>query len=44
MQDGKRKTKYAKTQQEIKEWNLNVCKKLSQGMWLPDDKITVEEF
>jgi integrase len=42
--DGSRKTKYAKTQKEIKDWLLSERGKLSQGIYQADDKITLEAF
>ena len=44
MPDGRRKTKYAKTQKEIKDWLLKERGKLREGIYIPDDKMTVESF
>lgn len=44
MPDGKRRTKYAHTQKEVKDWLLTERGKLSQGIYISDDKITVAEF
>ena len=42
--DGKKKVKYSKTQKEVKDWLLKERGKLSEGIYVPDDKITVENF
>jgi integrase len=44
MPDGRRKTKYGKTQKEIKDWLLKERGKLREGIYIPDDKMTVESF
>lgn len=41
MPNGKRRTKYAKTQKEIKEWILKERSKVSQGMYIPDENLKV---
>ena len=42
--DGKRKTKYSKTQKEAREWLQTSLNQLRQGLFIADDKITVSEF
>ena len=42
--DGKRKTKYNKRQQIVKDWLLEERRKLKQGIFVSDDKITLEAF
>jgi len=44
MPDGKRKAKYNKSQKVVKDWLLSERGKLSQGIYIPDDKVTVEFF
>ncbi|MBV5342534.1 phage integrase SAM-like domain-containing protein, partial [bacterium] len=44
MPDGKRRTKYSKTQKEVKDWLLSERGKLSQGTYIRDEKMTVEAF
>lgn len=42
--DGKRKTKYGKTQREVKEWLLEARKQLADGMLISNEKLTVTQF
>jgi integrase len=42
--DGRRKTRYAKTQKEVNEWLLAERGKISQGNYVPDEKLTLEAF
>jgi integrase len=42
--DGKRRTKYGHTQKEVKDWLLAERGKISQGTYIPDEKITVAGF
>jgi integrase len=42
--DGKRKSKYSKRQQVVKDWLLAERGKLKQGSYVPDSKMTVEAF
>ena len=42
--DGKRKTKYSKTQKVVKEWLLAQRNALQQGLWVKDDTLTVSGF
>ena len=44
MPDGKRKTKYSKRQQVVKDWLLAELGKQQQGSYIPDDKMTVGDF
>lgn len=44
MPDGKRKTKYGKTQKEVSDWLLAQRRELSDGIYLPNEKITVKAF
>src|SRR5699024_5316291 len=41
---GKRKTKYGKTQKEVKDWLLDVRKALGDGFMPESDKVTLGEF
>jgi len=42
--DGKRKTKYSKTQKVVKEWLLTQRNALRTGVWVDNDKVTISEF
>ena len=42
--DGKRKTKYAKNKKDLKDWLLKERSKLSEGIYIPDEKVTLETF
>jgi integrase len=42
--NGKRKTKYSKTQKEAREWLQNSLNQLRQGVFIADDKVTVSQF
>ncbi len=42
--DGKRKTKYSKTQKVVKEWLFEQRKALRDGVWVKDDNLTVSAF
>jgi integrase len=42
--NGKRKTKYSKKQQIVKDWLLAERGKLKQGSYVPDEKMTVGAF
>jgi integrase len=42
--DGKRKTKYGKTQREVKEWLLEKRKELAGGLLIDDKNVTAGEF
>jgi hypothetical protein len=42
--NGKRKTKYAKTQKEAREWLQTSINQLRQGLLITDDKVTVSQF
>src|SRR4030066_1149468 len=42
--DGKRRTKYSKTQKGVKEWLLEQRKALQDGVWVKDDTLTVSSF
>jgi integrase len=44
MPDGKRKAKYNKSQKVVKDWLVNERKKLMDGIFTPDDKITLSSF
>jgi integrase len=42
--DGRKKTKYGKTQGEVKKWLLEQRKAVSDGLYLSDESYTVEDF
>ena len=42
--NGKRKTKYGKTQKEVKDWILSQRDALQKGVWVEQDKVTLSEF
>ena len=42
--DGKRRTKYAKTQKAVKDWLLVQRKSIAEGILIDDQKITIKEF
>jgi integrase len=42
--DGKKRTKYGKTQKNVKDWILSERSKLQQGIFVSDDKITFGAF
>lgn len=42
--NGKKKTKYGKTQGEVKKWLLEQRKQLQEGVYVTDDTITVATF
>lgn len=42
--EGKRKTQYAKAKKDIKDWLLKERSKLAEGIYIPDEKVTVETF
>ena len=42
--DGKKRTKYNKKQSVVKDWLLAERNKLKQGIFIADDKITLETF
>ena len=42
--DGKRKTKYGKTQKSVKDWLLERRRELLDGVFVDDYKLTVSEF
>jgi integrase len=42
--DGKKRTKYGKTQKNVKDWILTERSKLQQGIFVSDDKITFGAF
>lgn len=44
MPSGKPKTKYSKTQKVVKDWLLEERSKLQKGIYVVDDKMTVETF
>jgi len=44
MPDGKRKSKYNKSQKVVKDWLLAERGKLKQGIFVSDDKLTLEAF
>ncbi len=42
--DGKRKTKYGHTQKEVKDWLLAERNNISQGNYIPDERMTLAGF
>ena len=42
--NGKRKTKYAKTQREVREWLLTQRHEVKRGDWVDDETLTVGDF
>ena len=44
MPDGKRKPKYSKSKRVVQDWLLTERNKLKQGIFVSDDKITLETF
>lgn len=42
--NGKRRSKYAKTQKEVKEWLREQIDAVSKGIWVEKDNITLAEF
>jgi integrase len=42
--DGKKRTKYNKKQQVVKDWLLTERNKLKQGIFISDEKMTLETF
>ena len=42
--NGKRKTKYSKTQKVVKDWLLTQRNALQQGVWVKDDTLTISNF
>lgn len=42
--DGKRKTKYGKTQKEVRIWLQTSLNQLKEGLWVNDDTLTVDGF
>jgi hypothetical protein len=44
MPDGKKRAKYSKSQQVVKDWLLSERNKLKQGIFVSDEKMTVATF
>src|SRR5688572_21641363 len=42
--DGKKRVKYSKVQKDVKAWLLTERGKLHQGIFVTDDRITLETF
>ena len=42
--NGKRKTKYGKTQKEVKDWLLTARNTLKEGVFIEDNNLTVSQF
>lgn len=42
--NGKRKTKYGKTQKEVKEWLRDQIQAVSDGVWVEKENITLSDF
>jgi integrase len=42
--DGKRKTKYGKTQREVRDWLITARKAMQDGIFVENDTITVSQF
>src|SRR5258708_15765024 len=44
MPDGKKKTKYSKSQKEVKDWLLAQRQAVHNNAWTSDDTVTVSEY